>query len=196
VARPRLQVALRSPLWLILTTSLLAACGGSQHDGTTTAAEESAMPVEESAAAEEAGAAEEAVGAVPADPGAEEPDGGHRPCLLPARAPAARQQTFAFQRWLRDQAVGRHITVEGFEPRCGDRDGFLVVRLRLRGESGELLSLGRALEAYYPGSAWRPLGHERLGGPGVMLRLHTEVEIPVGASPRPRCTWDAGASCP
>jgi hypothetical protein len=174
--------------WVALAASLLAACGGAQQDEGTTPTEDAAA-FEEAAGAEEPGPeAGEAV-----DPGSEVPDGGV--CSLPPTAPGPWQQSAVFRRWLRDQSVGRHITVEGFEPRCGDRGGFLVVRLVLRGASGELLSLGRALEAYYPGSSWRALGHDRLSGPGVVLRLRTEVEIPAGATPRPRCTWDPALDC-
>lgn len=183
-----------------LAAALASGCGGRQGPGaeepsaTETSAAEETAPAEETT---EEATTEETTAVAPfltdAGPVATEPDAG--PCRVPPEALAGTPQLEAFRRWLHDQSVGRHLAVEAVDPLCGDRRGLVVIRVTLRGASGELLSLGRALGAYYPGATWRPLGHDRLPGPGLVLRLRTEVSLPVGALPRPRCTWDPSVDC-
>ena len=157
------------------------------------------LPVEEETPA--AASAEEAPTA--AEPAAEEPGGpgagggvGPAMCRLDPADPAAARQLAVFRRWLRDQAVGRATTIEDVQPVCGDRDGMLVSLVTASGPSGGLQSLAHALDAYYPGASWLVQRHERLEGDDVPLRIAAEVRIPVGAVPRPRCTWDPATPCP
>ena len=154
------------------------------------------LPAAEELAAEELAAeepaAEELAAEEPADAGAAEsgPD-----CRLSSSDAETRGQLRAFRRWLQDQSVGRRLVVEELEPICGDREGFLVMRLCLSGPAGGLQSLSRALSLYYPGSSWTALEYERLEGAEVPLRLEVEVNLPSGATPQPRCTWDPDTSC-
>jgi hypothetical protein len=177
---------------LAVAVGASAGCGGAQRPddddrvrGTlvTEPLPIAAPAVEE--ASEEAPVAEE-----PLEPG---PDAA--PCDLPPDAPPAREQATVLRRWLRDQAVGRRLTVEAIEPSCGDRAGFFVARLVVAGPAGGLQSLGRALTMYWPGATWRALDHERLGGDEVNLRLTVDVLVPAGGSPHPRCEWDPATPC-
>jgi hypothetical protein len=117
-------------------------------------------------------------------------------CRAPADAASVARDIAIFRRWLLDQSVGRHVTIVRFAPSCGDEQGLFAVALTLRGTADELLSLGRAFDAYYPGASWRALGHERLGESPLALQIDIEIGVPSGATPRPRCVFDPATPCP
>lgn len=177
---------------LVVTLAMvaLAGCGSAQADRPTDGhlvSESLPIPAEEasaSASAEEATTAE-------TDAGSTEPR-----CAVEVDDPAVAPQVARFRRWLQDQTVGRRLTIEGVEPVCGDLEGALVVDVDLSGPAGGLDSLARALPLYYPGSAWVVGDYERLDGDDNPLRIAVEVRVPVGAEPRPRCTWDPATPCP
>ncbi len=196
---------IRTSLWLAL--SLLGACAASTQQSEGTAPETGATytalppgehPEGETAAEEETAAEPETEGESEA---AAEPEAGTEPgaaepvCTLAPDAPEAARWIAVFGRWMRDQSVGRHVTVESIVPICGDLEGRTVLELVLSGSAGELQSLGNALESYYPGSSWNSRGHTRLEGEGYQMRIIVEVSIPAGAEPRPRCTWDPDLPC-
>lgn len=170
-------------------------CGGAQgtDDATTPTSEESVtseplpIPAEDDVAAGSDDASEE-----------DDSDAGDtpEPCDLSIEDRDASRQIALFTRWLRDQTVGRHVTIDRLSPECGDRGGFLVLDIHLSGPAGGLDSLGRALTLYYPGSAWTVLAYERLDGDGIPLRITVDVRIPCGAVPRHRCQWDGSVPCP
>jgi hypothetical protein len=108
---------------------------------------------------------------------------------------AIQQDVASFNRWLRDQSVGRHVVVEELGPLCHAQDA-TVVNLTLTGPAGGLQSMGRALQAYYPRSQWKIRHYERLQGHRLPLRVCVEVLLHRGDRPRPRCEWDPDVSCP
>jgi hypothetical protein len=174
---------------LVVTLSVvaLAGCGSSQSDRPSDGhifSESLPIPAQEAASAEEAATTEPDAGSV--DPR----------CAVDADDPAVAPQIGRFQRWLQDQTVGRRLTIEGVDPVCGDLEGALVVDVGLSGPAGGLDSLARALPLYYPGSVWAVGSYERLDGDDNPLRISIEVRVPVGAEPRPRCTWDPATPCP
>ncbi len=186
---------------IVLVVGGLASCGASQHPD----AEEPSSPVVELvseslpiATPTEAAMEEPAVEELAVDePAMEEPDAaaGMAPCSLDPDAPPAAAQLRDFERWLLDQSVGRQLTIEQIDPRCGDREGFLVVHLELTGQVGGLQSLSRALPLYWPGATWSPGRYERFGGEMLRLRLDVEVCVPTGIELRPRCEWDPAGNC-
>jgi len=135
----------------------------------------------------------------PAEGGSRSPDGGAEAvepsCTVEVTEDSAVEQIARFRRWLRDQSVGRRLSVEAFDPTCGDRGGFIVIELEITGPAGGLQSLSRALGAYYPGSSWEAIQHQRLESEDIPRRRRVEVRVPVGARPRPRCEWDPALEC-
>lgn len=185
----------------VLTLLSIAGCGASSQSGDsneTLVSEALPLPPHEEAAAEEEGLeAPMAVEPMAEEPGSHDggPDAAEPACTLEPGDPAVREQLRRFHRWLRDQSVGRRLTVIAVDALCGDRGGYLTLELSLEGPAGGLQSLSRALTNYYPGSSWEALEYERLPGEDVPLRLDVEVRLPVGASPRPRCEWDPALDC-
>lgn len=168
---------------LVVTIALaaLAGCGSPQGERPSEGhlvSEPLPLPVEEAPSAE--------ADAAPSGPR----------CALAPDDPSAAPQIARFQRWLQDQTVGRRLTIESVDPVCGDLEGALVVDVGLSGPAGGLDSLSRALPLYYPGSAWVVGDYERLDGDDNPLRVTVQVRVPVGAEPRPRCTWDPATPCP
>jgi len=183
---------------LLISGLILVGCVGSRQSldptlapATHEAVVEVSDPAEEAVVEEAAPMAEEPaeVAPLPVAPDVEA-------CSLAVDCPSALSQQSVFERWLRDQSVGRHINVEALEPLCGERDGFWIAQGTLSGTGHELDSLSRALSLYFPGSRFDVRDHDRLDGTELRLRVYVDVAIPVGETPRPRCIWDSAVECP